>query len=184
MYPDGEATVVVDPGPISQVLEGASRPGHFRGVATVVTKLLALFTADRAFFGEKDYQQLLVVRALARDLCFVTEVLGVETVREEDGLAMSSRNARLDVAQRAIAPALYRTLLEARQLVESGSSPEIAEETMRHRIAAEAAFELDYAVCRDASNLGAVGPDSSVVRLLIAARLGSVRLIDNLGALR
>ncbi len=162
MYPDGRdgvrTTVHVD-GP-SEGLEGESRPTHFDGVATVVAKLFAIAGPCRAYFGEKDWQQLLVVRQLVRDLSLPVEVVGCPIVRELDGLAMSSRNVRLTPEQRVAAPVLYRALLAGQ---DHPQNPEVA---MRNAIAAEPLADLDYVASRDG-------------RLLVAARFGSVRLIDN-----
>ena len=162
MYPDGRAgvltTVHVD-GP-SQGLEGASRPTHFDGVATVVAKLFAIAGPCRAYFGEKDWQQLLVVRRLVHDLSFPVEIVGCPIVREDDGLAMSSRNVYLTPEQRTAATVLYRAL-------RTGQSSPDPEAAMAAVVATEPLAALDYVASRDG-------------RLLIAARFGSTRLIDNL----
>ncbi len=123
MYPAGEAGTTVVPGPLAERLEGASRPGHFAGVATIVTKLLSLANPCAAYFGEKDFQQLVIVRHLVDDLDLASEIVGCPTVREADGLAMSSRNGRLDPVARAAAAALWRSLEAGRQLVEAGERP-------------------------------------------------------------
>jgi pantoate--beta-alanine ligase len=167
---------------LSDGLEGASRPGHFAGVATIVAKLFAASGSCRAYFGEKDYQQLAVIRRMALDLGFPVEVIGCPTVREPDGLALSSRNAYLTPAERAVAPVLHRALVAGRQAIEAGErDPGAVSDAMAAVIAAEPAVELDYAAVTadDLSPLSAVTGD---VRLLIAARLGNARLIDNLGA--
>lgn len=182
MYPSGRPQVTVDPGPLGDVLEGASRPGHFAGVATVVTKLLAAVGPDRAYFGEKDYQQLVVVRRLVADLSFPVEVVGVATVREPDGLALSSRNRRLTPEERRAAPALYAALVDGVAALRSGG-PAAAEQAMARRLAAEPLVAPDYAVVRAAGDLGevdAVAPEGDL-RLLVAARVGPVRLVDNRG---
>ncbi len=163
MYPNGRdavLTTVTVEGP-SEGLEGASRPTHFSGVATVVAKLFNVAGACRAYFGEKDWQQLLVVRQMVHDLSFPVEVVGCPVVREADGLAMSSRNVHLSPEQRRAATILYRALLAGRD------HPDGAEAAMSAVVATEPLAELDYAAARDG-------------RLLIAARFGSVRLIDNL----
>ena len=186
MYPAGRPQVHVEPGPLGAVLEGASRPGHFAGVATVVTKLLAAVRPARALFGEKDYQQLVLVRRLVADLSFPVEVVGVPTVREADGLALSSRNGRLSPSERAAAPALYGALVAGRDVLVAGGAPSVAEAAMAARLAEEGQVETDYAVVRAAADLGEV-PDQAVageLRLLVAARVGSVRLLDNLGVAR
>lgn len=184
MYPDGGlAAVRVDPGPLGRVLEGASRPGHFVGVATVLAKLFALAGACRAFFGEKDYQQLLIVRRLVEGLSFPVEVVGCPVVRETDGLALSSRNARLAPELRAAAPVLYRALRAGRDVVEAGERDPVAvERVMAETLAKEPSVEPDYGVVRAAADLEPVAPLQGELRLLVAARLGPVRLIDNLGA--
>jgi pantoate--beta-alanine ligase len=184
MYPDGgRAPVVVDPGPLGRVLEGASRPGHFVGVATVLAKLFAVAGPCTAFFGEKDYQQLLVVRRLVEGLSFPVEVVGCPVVREPDGLALSSRNARLAPELRSAAPVLYRALQAGRDAVEAGErDPLVVERVMAETVAKEPAVELDYGVVRVAADLEPLAPLSGELRLLVAARLGGVRLIDNLGA--
>ncbi|MDQ3108090.1 MAG: pantoate--beta-alanine ligase, partial [Actinomycetota bacterium] len=163
MYPDGRDGVqtTVHVGGPSVGLEGASRPTHFDGVATVVAKLFGIAGAGRAYFGEKDWQQLLVVRRLAHDLSLPIEVIGCPIVREDDGLAMSSRNVRLTSEQRAAAVVLHRALLAGR------ADPADPEGAMRAVVATEPLADLDYVATRDG-------------RLLIAARFGSVRLIDNL----
>lgn len=162
MYPEGRDGVLttVHVGGPGEGLEGASRPTHFDGVATVVTKLFGISGACRAYFGEKDWQQLLVVRRLVHDLSLPVEVVGCPIVREEDGLAMSSRNVRLDPEHRRAATVLFRALEAGRAATTEPES------VMRSVIAAEPLAELDYAACRDG-------------RLLVAARFGGVRLIDN-----
>lgn len=152
--------------------EGASRPGHFAGVATVVAKLFAIAGPCRAYFGEKDHQQLEVVRRLARDLSFPVEVVACPTVREPDGLALSSRNAHLSPAERAAAPVLHRALEAGRDLARSGQhDPAVLGRCMAEVVAAEPLARLDYAE----AVAGAGG-----LRLFVAARLGTTRLIDNL----
>jgi pantoate--beta-alanine ligase len=175
-------SVTVDPGPLGTILEGASRPGHFRGVATIVTKFFALVGPDAAYFGEKDFQQLVIVRSLVDELSFPIKVVACPTVREPDGLAYSSRNARLDATARAVAPTFYAALIEGRNALERGASPEEAETTMATVANDEPKITLDYAICRSARTLRPVGRDDGPRRLLIAGELGGVRLIDNLEA--
>ena len=165
---------------LSEVLEGASRPGHFDGVATVVSKLFQLAGPCRAYFGEKDWQQLQVVRRMARDLLFPVAVIGCDTVREDDGLALSSRNAYLTAQERADGPVLHRALSAGRDSVLAG------ERTVAGVQAAMAAaigttVEPDYLAVVDSSTLVPVEPLSGSLRLLVAARFGRARLIDNLG---
>jgi pantoate--beta-alanine ligase len=182
MYPSGQPQVTVDPGSLGDLLEGVSRPGHFRGVATVVAKLLALVAPDFAFFGEKDYQQLLVIRSLVRDLSFPLEVVGVPTVREPDGLARSSRNGRLSPAERRAATVLSRALGAGVAHLRAGGQPSQSEALMAEVVASEPLAQLDYAVARDPQSLGEAG--EGPVRLLVAASFGGVRLIDNCAASR
>jgi pantoate--beta-alanine ligase len=175
-----DAQVTVDPGPLGDVWEGASRPGHFRGVCTIVAKLFALVAPDLAFFGEKDYQQLVIVKRMVADLDFPVKVVGCPIVREYDGLAMSSRNAYLSAEERAAATVLYRALREAETLVCGGeTSVEYVEQAMRDTVEAEPLASLDYAALVDPHTLvrasGAGG-----ARAIIAARVGATRLIDNM----
>jgi pantoate--beta-alanine ligase len=180
IYPSGPADAVRVSVPGFGMLEGASRPGHFDGVATVVTKLFNIVRPDVAVFGRKDYQQLLVIRRLTRDLRFPIEIVDAPTAREPNGLAMSSRNQYLDPGQRERAAMIYATLesmREARQRGEPLASIEAEAEASLRR----GGFVPDYAVIRRAEDLGApaVG-DSRPLIALIAARLGATRLIDNL----
>lgn len=173
MYPGRVATRVVVTGE-GDGMEGASRPGHFSGVATVVAKLFAIAGPCRAYFGEKDHQQLAVVRRLAADLSFPVEVVACPTVREPDGLALSSRNLRLSPEERAAAPVLYRALLAGRALVEGGEADAgVVRRAMAEVVEAEPLARLDYAEVRT---------EGGGWRLFVAARLGATRLIDNLRA--
>ncbi|MBZ9558270.1 MULTISPECIES: pantoate--beta-alanine ligase [Modicisalibacter] len=179
LYPNGtdrQATVSV-PG-VSDGLCGASRPGHFDGVATVVTMLFNLFQPDLACFGEKDYQQLAVIRKMVADLHVPIEVVGVPIVRADDGLALSSRNGYLDAGQRARAPRLYAMLAQAREALERGDEPAT---TLREGTAhlVEAGFKPDYLELRRADDLGPVTDTTRHAVLLAAAHLGPARLIDN-----
>ena len=177
-----DAATVVDPGVIGTMLEGAVRPGHFQGVATVVTKLLAIIAPDLACFGEKDYQQLLVVRRLVRDLDLPVTIVACETVREIDGLALSSRNTYLSPAERAAAPSLYRSLSEAVRRAERGETDVAAlERTMRDAAAHEPALTLDYAVIADEATLEPLTalPLGMRARALISGRIATTHLIDN-----
>lgn len=180
IYPQGFATTVAV-ADITDVLEGAHRPGHFRGVATVVAKLLAQTMPDKAYFGEKDYQQLLVVRRLARDLDLPVEIRGVPTVREADGLALSSRNVYLTAAERAIAPALHRTLGEVAARLADGSAPVAPEIARASQALLAAGFaEVDYLAVCDAETLAPLDLVRRPARVLAAAGLGRTRLIDNI----
>lgn len=182
MYGAGTATTVSVSGPLTEVLEGASRPTHFDGVATVVAKLFAIVGPCTAYFGEKDFQQLAVVRRMAADLSLPVEVLGCPTVRDADGLALSSRNAYLEPDERRVAPTLHRALAAGADCVRSGETdPDTVLDVMRATIAAEPRFELDYVAVVDPSTFAIPDPLSGELRLLAAARLGNARLIDNLG---
>ena len=183
MFPEPPLTTVAV-SQLSRDLEGASRPTHFQGVATIVTKLFALAGTCRAYFGEKDYQQLAVIRRLTADLSLPVEVVGCPTVRDVDGLALSSRNAYLSPDERAIAPALYRALVQGRAAIEEDhqTDPEAVQTAMRQLVAAEERLLLDYAEVRDPDDLAPLTTITGEVRLLIAARLGRARLIDNLRA--
>ncbi len=179
MYPEGHATTVTVAGP-ALGLESDFRPSHFAGVATVVTKLLLQCMPDVALFGEKDYQQLLVIRQFARDLGLSVEIEGVPTLREADGLAMSSRNIYLSAQERAVAPALFRALSSLAEKISGGSPITEAEETARHSVLAAGFDSVDYLTLRDAETLAPlVALEGRPARVLAAARLGRTRLIDN-----
>ena len=182
MYPSGFATTVTVTG-VSEPLEGAARgASHFAGVATVVTKLFHLLSPNAAVFGEKDFQQLAIIRRMVRDLNFPIQIIGAATVREPDGLACSSRNQYLNAEERAQAPALQRALQEARRLFAAGEhSPEKILVSARNLIATTAPLaRLDYLELVNAENLqpaNEAGPDSLIA---VAAFFGQTRLIDNL----
>ncbi|GAB3661220.1 pantoate--beta-alanine ligase [Nocardioides korecus] len=175
VYPGGDPQVTVEPGPLGTVLEGASRPTHFRGVLTVVAKLFGLVRPDVAVFGQKDYQQLALVRRMVEDLCLGIDVVGAETVREDDGLALSSRNRFLDPEQRRRAVALHRALVAAQQAAPAGAEAALA--AARDELRRADGVDLDYLELTGA-DLGPV-PTAGEARLLVAARVGSTRLIDN-----
>jgi pantoate--beta-alanine ligase len=175
VYAAGPVQVTLAAGPLGDILEGASRPGHFAGMLTVVAKLLSLVRPDRAYFGEKDYQQLTLVRRLVADLDLGPEIIGVPTVREPDGLARSSRNVYLSAAEHQQALALSQALLAAAAMKGGGGDAVL---TAAREVLAEAAIEPDYLELR-APDLGPA-PVSGLARLLIAARVGSPRLIDNI----
>ena len=180
MYPDGFATTVLVRG-LSEGLCGAFRPGHFEGVATVVAKLLIQALPDVAAFGEKDYQQLCVIRRLARDLDLPVAILGVATVREADGLAVSSRNAYLTARERRIAPELYRTVSDTAARIAGGADGAMACAEGREALLAAGFDSVDYVECADAETLTAVTAfdPAHPARVFAAARLGRARLIDN-----
>ncbi|MCZ4498630.1 MAG: Pantothenate synthetase [Marmoricola sp.] len=179
MYPGGVALAgtgaTVDPGPLGSVLEGASRPTHFSGVLTVVAKLVGLVRPDVAIFGQKDYQQLALIRRMAADLCLGVEVIGLDTVREPDGLALSSRNRYLDGRQRTEALALSRALVAGQAAAAGGAAAALVAAQLV--LDAAPGVELDYLALTGA-DLGDP-PAYGEARLLVAARVGSTRLIDN-----
>jgi pantoate--beta-alanine ligase len=180
MYPAGFATTVSLAGPATAGLEDRFRPTHFAGVATVVAKLLIQAAPDFAIFGEKDFQQLAVIRRMARDLDLPGEIIGAPTIREPDGLAMSSRNVYLSVEDRAAAPALHRAMEAAAAEIRLGEKPAAALAQARETIM-QAGFALDYLELRDASSLApADALGDAPLRLLVAARIGKTRLIDNI----
>ncbi|HET7386061.1 MAG TPA: pantoate--beta-alanine ligase [Nocardioidaceae bacterium] len=176
MYPDGESTVTVDPGELGAMLEGKARPGHFRGVLTVVARLFGLVRPDVAVFGEKDYQQLVLVRRMVRDLALRVHAVGAATVREDDGLALSSRNRYLDSRQRRDATALSRALRAGAAAAPGGAVPVL--DAAGAVLRATAGIQTDYLELTD-PELGPA-PDAGAARLLVAARVGATRLIDNI----
>jgi pantoate--beta-alanine ligase len=181
IYPDGEAlhTQVLVPG-ISDIHCGESRPDHFRGVATIVCKLLNIVQPDFAIFGKKDYQQLMVIRRMVRDLVLPVDILGVDTVRESDGLALSSRNAYLDQSQRELAPQIYAQLQVTANLLEDGDT-EFSE--LERRAAIELGrhgFNIEYYRICNAEDLRPADLEDEKWVILVAARIGKTRLIDNL----
>lgn len=179
IYPDGFDTQVSVPG-LSDILEGASRPGHFAGVATVVAKLLNIVQPTRAYFGEKDYQQLQLVRRMTRDLDIATEIVPCPIVRESDGLAMSSRNVRLSPAGRKAATVLSRALSQAQDMANAGIRDARAlAGAIARTIQAEPLAKLDYAVIVDRESLSDVERIDNSPIALVAATFGPVRLIDN-----
>ena len=181
VYPPGFDTWV-EPGTLAEGLEGATRPGHFRGVATVVTKLLNVVTPDRAYFGQKDGQQLAVIRQMVRDLNLGVEVVAVPTVRDTDGLALSSRNAYLTPEQRAAAPVIYRALTEARNLWAMGERDgKVLRLTVRKVLEAEPLIDgIDYVSVADAASLVELERVEGPAMVSAAVRLGRTRLIDNM----
>jgi pantoate--beta-alanine ligase len=183
MYPE-EPLVTVRVRQLADILEGRHRPGHFDGVATIVTKFLALSGQCRAYFGEKDYQQLVIVRRLVCDLSLPVEVVACPTVREPDGLALSSRNAYLGPAERVAARALYWSLLAGkRALEEEGTTrPSEVRAAMLEVAGREDLFDLEYAEVVDPVTLEVPSALSGEARLLVAGRVGKARLIDNVGA--
>jgi pantoate--beta-alanine ligase len=179
VYPPGFDTTV-SVGAIARPLEGAARPGHFDGVATVVAILFNLVGAERAYFGQKDAQQVMVIRQMARDLAIRTEVIACPTVREPDGLALSSRNVHLSPAERSTAPVLHRALLAARRRWESGErSGDALRDAMWQVLTAEPLARPDYVSVADGSTLAELERVDGPALLSLAVRFGSTRLIDN-----
>ena len=181
MYPEGmQGHTLISVPVVSEGLCGASRPGHFDGVATVVGKLLNIVQPDLAVFGEKDFQQLAVIRKMAHDLCLPVQIMGAPIVRAADGLALSSRNGYLSDEQRRVAPRLYQTLQQIQQQLVGGRRdfPAIIEEARVELTVA--GFQPDYLDLRDAHSLQPVTPDCQDIVILAAAYLGTTRLIDNL----
>ncbi|MBX6377381.1 MAG: pantoate--beta-alanine ligase [Clostridia bacterium] len=179
MYPEPERTFVEVEG-LSDTLCGASRPGHFRGVATVVAKLLHVVLPDVAFFGQKDAQQLAVIRRMVRDLFFPVEVVAVATVRDADGLALSSRNTYLSPEQRRSALALYRSLCRGEELLRQGErSPQAVLAAMRRELEATPDVRVDYVAAVDPDSLEPLANLQGRVLLAVAAHVGPARLIDN-----
>ena len=178
MYPEGYCTwVVVEK--LTEPLCGRYRPGHFRGVTTVVTKLFNIVQPDRAYFGEKDYQQLVVIKRMVADLNMPIEIVAVPTVREPDGLAMSSRNSYLTPEQRAVAPALFEALQKAAEAVRNGASGPEAEEIVRRELAKVPQFKLQYVEAVHPDTLEPATWHGPPMVIAAAAFLGDTRLIDN-----
>ena len=180
VYPQGFASRI-EVGAVAEPLEGSARPGHFSGVATVVAKLFNIFQPTRAYFGQKDAQQAVVISRMASDLDFPCEVVIAPTVREADGLALSSRNVYLSPAERAAAPALHRALSHARALFQAGERDgEVLRTAMRAEIAAQGGFVIDYVSVADPQTLVELAHVEDGALASLAARLGTTRLIDNL----
>ncbi len=181
IYPNGSerATRIDVPG-LSRILCGEFRPGHFEGVATVVAKLFHIVDPDVAVFGEKDFQQLTVIRRMVTDLCIPVEIVGAPTVRDADGLAMSSRNQYLTPEQRRLAPRIYEILTGVARRLQAGDSEFASMERSGIQMLESAGFQPDYFAIREARDLGAPRPDTRHLVVLTAARLGKARLIDNI----
>lgn len=180
VYPDGlSAQTVVRVPDLSETLCGSNRPGHFDGVATVVSKLFNMVQPQVALFGEKDFQQLSIIRKMVEDLCMPVDIVGVPTVRADDGLALSSRNGYLSLSQRSTAPLLHKTLLDCRDAIACGFDNFLQIESHARMQLLQAGFVPDYFAIRDARTLQAVGEDTEEIAILAAARLGGTRLIDN-----
>ena len=179
MYPDGFATSVEVKG-LTEVMCGVDRPHHFGGVATVVSKLFIQSSADRAYFGKKDFQQYLIVTRMARDLDIPIEVVPVETVREADGLAMSSRNIYLSDAHRAIAPTIYRTISNVAGAIRGGDKPAVAAAKGAKMLTETGIERVEYLDVRDAETLSDEWIEGRAARVFTAVHLGKTRLIDNI----
>ncbi len=180
IYPQGQEsqTIVNVPG-LASILCGAHRPIHFSGVTTVVSKLFNIVAPDYALFGEKDYQQLIIIRRMSEDLSYPIKIIGVPTARAEDGLALSSRNSYLSSEQRKTAPRLRQVLLALKDKLAQQIDTVKALESEGAAILTRAGFELDYLAVRDATTLGVINGKSRAAVILVAARLGKTRLIDN-----
>jgi pantoate--beta-alanine ligase len=185
VYPNGaeRATRIEVPG-LSRILEGEFRPGFFEGVCTVVAQLFHIVEPDVAVFGEKDFQQLTVIRRMVADLCMPVEIIGAPTVRDADGLAMSSRNQYLTAAERALAPTIHATLQTAAQRLAAGDAEFASIERAGVQTLESAGFRPDYFAVRDAANLSAPLAGTRALVALTAARIGKARLIDNLQVTR
>lgn len=180
MYPRPQVTFV-EVGRVADSMEGSFRPGHFRGVATVVLKLFQIVQPDRAYFGEKDAQQLAVIRRMVKDLNLPVEIVGVSTVREPDGLALSSRNQHLSAEERAVAPLLYRALSAAAQRVAAGEAdPAAVKQVARAVLAEDPRMRVEYLEIADDEEMQPVDRIAGPVRVAAAVWLGRTRLIDNL----
>jgi pantoate--beta-alanine ligase len=179
MYPQGFDTWV-EPGKVAEPLEGAYRPEHFRGVCTVVLKLFNALSPDKSYFGQKDAQQIMVIRRMVADLALGVEIIAVPTVRERDGLALSSRNAKLSYVERQAAPVLYRALKLSQELALRGQrNADTVREAMRECITAEALASIDYVSLADAKTLEELATVDRPTLVSLAVRIGETRLIDN-----
>ena len=180
MYPHGGLVTEIDVPKISSLHEGSSRPGHFMGVATVVCKLFNIVSPDIAIFGQKDFQQLSLIRQMVADLDMPVEIIGAPTIREDDGLAMSSRNSRLSVAQRKLAPSLHRVLRKLEKRVMLGNCDYVEAQNEMMAELSELGFKPDYILVCNAKTLQAANETDQDLVILAAAYLGDVRLIDNI----
>ena len=181
IYPQGMAQQTkVNVPELDSTLCGASRPGHFTGVATVVTKLFQIVQPDHAVFGKKDFQQLAIIRKMTNDLCMPIEIIGIDTARAEDGLALSSRNGYLSTEQRQLAPVLHQLLLQTSNAIGSGDNNFSALEQQATATLIQAGFEPDYYAICDAHSLQAPNDNSVELVIAAAAKLGDTRLIDNI----
>ncbi len=181
IYPNGsERATRVDVPSLSRILDGEFRPGHFEGVSTIVATLFHIVEPDVAVFGEKDFQQLTIIRRMVSDLCLPVEIVGAPTVRDSDGLAMSSRNQYLSAAERQTAPRIYQTLLAAANRLQAGDTDFASIERTGVEALEKAGMKPDYFSIRRAQDLAPPAPDTGHLVVLTAARLGKARLIDNI----
>ena len=181
IYPNGsERATRVDVPSLSRILDGEFRPGHFEGVSTIVATLFHIVEPDVAIFGEKDFQQLTIIRRMVADLCMPVEIVGAPTVRDSDGLAMSSRNQYLTPAERQVAPRIFQTLQAAASRLQAGDTELSSIERTGAEALTQAGMKPDYFSVRRAQDLGAPAPDTKHLVVLTAARLGRARLIDNI----
>jgi len=181
MYPEGESLTTVNVAKVSEELCGAHRPGHFQGVATVVNKLFNIVLPDVAYFGQKDYQQFIVIKQMVKDLNIPIKLALMPTVREADGLAMSSRNTYLNPEQRKQAPVLFKSLQSAAELIQTGErNPEVIRNAIEQRIRKESDGKIEYIEIRKAENLEKVERINDAVVIALAVHFGSTRLIDNI----
>lgn len=181
MFPNGYSTFVKVEGDLSSNLEGSSRPGHFQGVCTILTKLFNIIRPDFSYFGEKDYQQALVVKRLVRDLNFNTRIVLLPTVREKDGLAVSSRNSYLSKEERCAATVVCQSLEKAKQLIKEGKTdPELVVSEMKDLIKAQPLVKIDYVAVVDPETLRKVERIGKEVVIAVALKIGKTRLIDNM----
>lgn len=181
IYPNGsERATRVDVPSLSRILDGEFRPGHFEGVSTIVSTLFHIVEPDVAIFGEKDFQQLTIIRRMVADLCMAVEIVGAPTVRDSDGLAMSSRNQYLTAPERQVAPRIYQTLQAAANRLQAGDTEYSSIERTGVEALTKAGMKPDYFSVRRAQDLGAPSPETKHLVVLTAARLGKARLIDNI----
>lgn len=181
MYPEGKSLTTICVGKITEGLCGASRPGHFNGVATVVSKLFNIVLPDVAFFGQKDFQQYVVIKQMVKDLNIPVKVYAAPTVREADGLAMSSRNAYLSLEERRQAPVLYQSLQEAKELILRGErDSETIRAIIAKKITGETTGKIDYVEIRRAEDLAQINTITKKIVIALAVRFGNTRLIDNI----
>ncbi|KUO60536.1 MAG: pantoate--beta-alanine ligase [Gracilibacter sp. BRH_c7a] len=181
MYPDGQSLTTINVSRISEILCGSKRPGHFQGVATIVNKLFNIVLPDIAYFGQKDYQQFIVINKMVKDLNILVQLIAFPTVREQDGLAMSSRNSYLSSEERQQAPIIYQSLREGAVLITEGETdPDVIITTIKDRISKGSKGKIEYVEVRNAHNLERFEKIEGTVVISLAVWFGSTRLIDNI----